>query len=79
MVIVGFWAEVELNRNLANFISNSSDADAYFRAEQARYRILLAMMNLLHIYMVYKGCLLSEFFFSFLVMHDLILLSLTSS
>lgn len=43
MVIVGFWAEAELNRNLANFISNSSDADAYFRAEQARYRILLAI------------------------------------
>ena len=45
MVIVGFWAEAELNRNLANFISNSSasDTDAYFRAEQARYRILLAI------------------------------------
>ena len=43
MVIVGFWAEAELNRNLANFISNSSDADAYFRAEQARYRMLLAI------------------------------------
>ena len=37
MIIAGLWAEVELNRNLANFISNTSDTDAYFRAEQARY------------------------------------------
>ena len=30
MVIVGFWADVELNRNLANFISNISNPDVYF-------------------------------------------------
>lgn len=40
MVGVGFWAEVELDGNLANFISNTTNgdaADAYLRAEQARY------------------------------------------
>ena len=41
MIIAGLWAAVELNRNLANFISNTSDADAYFRAEQARYSLAL--------------------------------------
>ena len=40
MVCVGFWAEVELDKSLANFISNTTSgdaADAYWRAEQARY------------------------------------------
>lgn len=40
MVGVGLWAEVELDENLANFISNTTNgdaADAYLRAEEARY------------------------------------------